>query len=417
MKWRARDPAWRRVIINGAVSWVITLAGNASAYIAYKPVVPAPLADLWGLSVAALLLFWAYIMAAALLGPDPISVQDKRPVRQRLILEIWTWLTVLGVICMLMPFGAVDLQLVTLLFVTCYAATTVISSADQPGTLILRVTVVLGSVTVVTILEQLPYWPFIVTFLLIFTMSLVALSRLLERNLASLRDARADAEASLAARTRFLASASHDLGQPMQSARLFVDQVARADTREARAAAAQHAETAFAAMERLLRSMLDHLRLDAAAIEPHLVRVPVDELIGAVAAQLEPVARLADVDIKAVASSAAVIADRDLLVRALANLAENAVRHSDGERVLIGARRKRDRLRLWVVDDGVGVEPEDARRIFDEFAQGTQHGRERGGFGLGLASVRRIARLMGGDAGLDPNWRKGAAFYVDLPAA
>jgi len=416
-RWMGRDPAWRSVMINGAVSWVITLAGNLSAYIAYRPFAPRLLVDGWGVFVGALLAFWALLMAAALIGPELPPDYERRLARQRLILEVWTWLTVIGVILMLMPFGSAELQLVTLLFVTCYAATTVISSADQPDTLILRISVVLGSVILVIVLEQLPYWPFVVAFLSIFGMSLYALARLLERNLGSLREARASAEASLAARTRFLASASHDLGQPLQSARLFLDQVVRSDDKAARAAAARHADTAFGAMERLLRSMLDHLRLDAQAVEARPEPVSANDLIAHVSAQIEPMARLAGVRLVAVGSTAKVLADPGLFGRALGNLADNAVRHSDGTRVLIGARRHRGRVRFWVIDDGVGVAGEDAPNIFDEFAQGGQHGRERGGFGLGLATVSRLAKLMGGHAGLDTKWCKGAAFFVDLPAA
>lgn len=415
-RWHLRDPAWRGVMINGAVSWVITLAGNLSAYLAYRPFAPRLFLDGWGLFVAGLLAFWALLMVAALVVDEVPADYDRKLQRQRLILEIWTWLTVIGVILMLMPFGSVDLQLVTLLFVTCYAATTVISSADEPGTLIIRISVALGSVILVTVLEQLPYWPFVVAFLLIFGLSLYALARLLDSNLASLRDARAAAEESLAARTRFLASASHDLGQPLQSARLFVDQVVRSDDAAARAAAARHADTAFGAMERLLRSMLDHLRLDADAVEPHLEPINANDLIADVSAQIEPVARLAGVRVVAVECSAQVKADRTLLGRALSNLADNAVRHSDGSRVLIGARRSGDRVRFWVIDDGVGVNADDAPHIFDEFAQGGQHGRERGGFGLGLATVSRLAKLMKGEAGLSPRCRRGAAFFVDLPA-
>lgn len=416
-RWQQRDREWRSVMINGSVSWVITLAGNLSAYLAYRPFAPRLLVDGWGLFVAVLLAFWAWLILVALAQKELPTDYRARLGRQRLILEIWTWLSVVAVVLLLMPFGSTELQLVTLLFVTCYAATTVISSADEQGTLVLRITVVLGSVMLVTVLQQLPYWPFVVLFLLTFLLSLIALARLLERNLASLREARAAAEASLLARTRFLASASHDLGQPLQSARLFVDQVVRSDDEAARAAAARHADAAFGAMERLLRAMLDHLRLDANAVQAKIESVNANDLIAHVTAQLEPMARLVGVRLIAVASTARVKADPGLLGRALGNLADNAIRHSDGARVLIGARRHRDRVRFWVIDDGLGVSSEDSTLIFDEYAQGGQHGRERGGFGLGLATVSRLARLMGGQAGLDPKWCKGAAFFVDLPAA
>jgi signal transduction histidine kinase len=94
------------------------------------------------------------------------------------------------------------------------------------------------------------------------------------------------------------------------------------------------------------------------------------------------------------------------------------VRHSAGRRVLVGARRRQDRVRLWVIDDGHGIPVADRATLFDEFVQGSDHGDHvRGGFGLGLASARRMARLMGGDAGFDPKWERGSAFWLELPAA
>jgi len=86
--------------------------------------------------------------------------------------------------------------------------------------------------------------------------------------------------------------------------------------------------------------------------------------------------------------------------------------------VLIGARRQAGRVRLWVIDDGVGICEADAPRLFEDYVQGSNHGDEvRGGFGLGLASARRMARLMGGGVGLEPKWLNGSAFWLELDAA
>jgi signal transduction histidine kinase len=75
-------------------------------------------------------------------------------------------------------------------------------------------------------------------------------------------------------------------------------------------------------------------------------------------------------------------------------------------------------VRLWVIDDGVGVAEADAGRLFDDYVQGSDHGDEiRGGFGLGLASARRMAGLMQGAVGLERRWRGGSAFWLELRAA
>lgn len=230
--------------------------------------------------------------------------------------------------------------------------------------------------------------------------------------------ARAQAAAERDAKTRFLTSASHDLGQPLQAARLSFDQVIRAPHPASRANAARRVGWALDATEGLLQRMLDHLRLDSGAVEVRLRPIPLGPLIARLAELHEPAARLAGVQVVAMPTRLEVLADDQLLERSLNNLVANAVRHAKATRILVGARPRGDRLRLWVVDDGVGIPPADAPGLFDDYVQGSNHGDEvRGGFGLGLASARRMARLMNGDAALDTAWRHGSAFWVELPRA
>jgi signal transduction histidine kinase len=249
---------------------------------------------------------------------------------------------------------------------------------------------------------------------------LILLSLLLragvKRMFERVRRAKRDAESERDAKSRFLASASHDLGQPLQSARLFFDQVVRGADPARRAKAAGQAEAAFAAIERQLHKIIEHLKLDSGDVTPRSTNVFVGPLIARLASLAEAQAAQAGVAIHALPSRLVVQADADLLERALSNLIDNAVHHSKGRRVLIGARSSGDIVRLWVIDDGRGVATPDHARLFDDYAQGSDHGEEvRGGFGLGLASVRRIMALLRGRCGLEPRWRGGAAFFLELP--
>ena len=218
------------------------------------------------------------------------------------------------------------------------------------------------------------------------------------------------------AKTRFLASASHDLAYPLQAARLFVDQIERQPPGAARDKAARNARWAFETTEHLLHQMINHLRLEAGRETAQIARIPLGLTIARVAELTEPAARLAGVELIALPSHLPVFADPNFLERALSNLVGNALRHAKAGRVLIGARRQGQRVRLWVIDDGVGIAPVDIATLFDDYVQGSDHGDEvRGGFGLGLASTKRMAELMGGAVGLDPNWRHGSAFWLELP--
>jgi signal transduction histidine kinase len=162
--------------------------------------------------------------------------------------------------------------------------------------------------------------------------------------------------------------------------------------------------------------MLNHLRLEADAVDPQFAPVPVGRLLAGVALQYAPAAERAGMAIRYVSSSAVIHSDRVLIERALGNLVVNAIEHSGGTQILLGLRHRPGNVaQLWVIDNGAGIPEDEQTDLFNDYFQGERSQRERrGGFGLGLASVRRIARLLGGDARLDASWRGGAAFCIEL---
>lgn len=231
------------------------------------------------------------------------------------------------------------------------------------------------------------------------------------------QDAKRRAEMERDARLRFIASASHDLGQPLQSARLFLDQTMKGDS-AAREKAARNARWAFENAEGRLRAIIDHLRLDSGSVPVQVTEEKAGSILARVVALHEPAARVAGIELRTLPSSLDVMADLSLAEQALGNLLANAIRHSGGTRVLLGVKRRRDMARLWVIDNGTGIASDDQDRLFEDYFQGSNHGDQvRGGFGLGLASAKRMAGLMGGTAGYGPRWTRGSAFYLELRRA
>lgn len=237
--------------------------------------------------------------------------------------------------------------------------------------------------------------------------------------------ARAELESALEAvaeerdaKTRFIAAASHDLGQPLQAASLFFDQTLRAPDPAQRDRAADGVRKAFASADQLISHMLNHLRLEADAVDPHLTRVAIGPAMTRIATQFGPAASAAGIVIRAMPTPKRIRLDRVLLERALGNLVSNAIAHSGATRIVIGARRQGNHIRIWVIDNGCGIARVDAGRIFDDYYRGSDsRAAAKSGFGLGLSSVRRIARLMDGNAGLDGRWLNGAAFFLEFPVA
>ncbi len=388
------------------------------AWHAYSPFVPERSMRLWATGTIAFLAFWIFADVRLILWPPPPGRRDRvwSIYGVAVALGLCGW--VQSVLWLLLPYGDGPIQLTTVIFGLGYVA---IYFLTQPGWLLtnrINIIVTVASLAIILVIEAIPYWQYLSPFVVVFGGMMLLLNNMLAEAIEANRLARLSAEAELATRTRFLASASHDLGQPLQSARLFFDQAMRGQDPGQRAEAATGAKNAMGAMARQLAQMLDHLRLESGAVEPKPVALDAGAVIGRVVAQFDPVSALAGVDLRAVPSRLVVHVDADLIERALGNLVDNALRHADARRVLVGARRHGDRVRIWVVDDGRGVAADDLPGLFVDYVQGSDRaGRERGGFGLGLASVRRLLALMGGSAGLDPRWAKGSAFYLDLPAA
>lgn len=162
--------------------------------------------------------------------------------------------------------------------------------------------------------------------------------------------------------------------------------------------------------------MLEHLKLEGGAIQPRMAELSAGEVFDRVLLTQRPAASAVGIAISVAGRSARLQADPALLARAVENLVANAVRHSNGRRVLMGARTRGGEVEIWVVDDGRGLAPGDEARIFGPFQQGGHVG-EAGGFGLGLASTWGLVALMEGTCGVRAGLTRGAAFYIRLKAA
>jgi CheY-like chemotaxis protein/anti-sigma regulatory factor (Ser/Thr protein kinase) len=103
-----------------------------------------------------------------------------------------------------------------------------------------------------------------------------------------------------------------------------------------------------------------------------------------------------------------------MLVEMIRNLLSNAVRYTDGGRILLGCRRAGDNVRIEVWDSGVGITEDQLPHIFDEYYQGSG-GAERGGFGLGLAIVKRLGAILNHRVEVRSISGKGTRFFVEVP--
>ncbi len=238
------------------------------------------------------------------------------------------------------------------------------------------------------------------------------LARTLEGMLGALDASRSDTEAMLGRQREFVADASHELRTPLTSVlanlELLTEQL-EGEEEEAAASALRSAQR----MRRLVADLLLLARADAGRSARH-VAVDLGDVLVEAAAELEPVA--VDHRLSLDPAPAPVAGARDELHRLALNLLENAVRHTPpGTRVRARTGvQDRDAV-LEVTDDGPGVPPALAPRIFERFVRGG--GERAGSSGLGLAIVRSVAEAHAGTVTLDaPVAGEGARFVVRLPA-
>jgi Na+/proline symporter/signal transduction histidine kinase len=231
-----------------------------------------------------------------------------------------------------------------------------------------------------------------------------------------LAEAKISADRANEAKTRFLATASHDLVQPMTAARLFISSVDRFQLLPSSAALVGQAEAALVAAENLLGGLLDISRLDAGAQEAHPEHFPLAQVVKPLAAEFTVIARDRGLQLRTVNYEHVVHSDPQLLRRVLQNFLSNSMRYTRRGSVLLGCRRRGDALYIEVWDSGRGIPEEKQREIFEEFRRLDDYddGQERG-LGLGLAIADRIAKMLGHPLSVRSWPGRGSVFAICVP--
>lgn len=234
---------------------------------------------------------------------------------------------------------------------------------------------------------------------------------------AELEHKKREAEQASLAKSRFLAAASHDLRQPMHAISLYVESLKPQMRGRAAAEAVDKIERAILSTVELFNAILDVTKLDAGVVQPSLAPVRIRKLLLHLADEFAPEADRKNVSLRVHAPDVWVESDAILLERILRNLLSNALRHTSRGGVLLSARPTRGKLRLQVWDTGSGIAPENQARVFDEFFQvEAPDGKGPRGMGLGLAIVRRLARLLGHPLQLHSRLGRGTVFALDVPS-
>ena len=225
-------------------------------------------------------------------------------------------------------------------------------------------------------------------------------------------------ELANAAKTRFLAAASHDLRQPVVSIGLLADLLRDAGLPPKMHRVLDRIGDSVQALNALLKGLLDLSRFDAGAVQARLGRVALRPLLESVVGDEREAARHKGIELRLRAGSFVAWSDALLLEQMVRNLVGNAVRYTESGGVLVSLRRRGERVLLQVWDTGVGIAPESQALVFEEFVQLDNPARERAhGIGLGLSLVKRAAAVLGAPLALRSQPGRGSCFSIELPLA
>lgn len=234
------------------------------------------------------------------------------------------------------------------------------------------------------------------------------------------------AEAANQAKSSFLAAMSHEIRTPMNGVTAMAELLDRTQLNTEQRQMLRTVRESAEALLRIIDDILDFSKIEAGRLDLESVSLSVRDTIDSVANTLAPnvVKRGRSVNFFTYIDPnipAALVGDPVRLRQVLTNLAGNAVKFTEAGKVVISAELKKvtdttAQIRFAVTDTGIGISPENQRKLFEAFTQAEGSITRRfGGTGLGLSISRRLVDLMDGEIGIDSVLGQGSTFWFDLP--
>jgi PAS domain S-box-containing protein len=241
-----------------------------------------------------------------------------------------------------------------------------------------------------------------------------------ERDAEVVRAARDLANRASEAKSRFLATASHDLRQPLQTLEMLNGSLRRLPADPAVAEAVAQQQTAIGAMSHLLNALLDISKLESGGVRPEPADFAVADLFEDLRRAFAPAAASKGLQFRVSAAEELAHGDPSLIEQVLRNLVANAVKYTQRGVVSLRCSAAADDgpLRLEVRDTGIGIPPGQIQYIYDEFYQvGVPSNSSREGYGLGLSIVQRIVKLLDLRLEVRSEVGQGTVFTLAVPPA
>ena len=236
----------------------------------------------------------------------------------------------------------------------------------------------------------------------------------------ALVDAKLQAELANKAKSRFLAVASHDLRQPLQTLALLQGLLAKMVEGEKAQKTVARLDETLASMSGMLNSLLDINQIEAGTVKAQIVTFPVNDVLNLLRDEFNCNAQARGLSLHIVPCGLSIKSDPRLLEQILRNLLSNALKFTDVGQILLGCRRRSGLLSIEIWDTGIGIPEAELDAVFEEYRQLKSAVRDRSrGLGLGLSIVKQLGHLLNHQVRVRSQLAKGSVFSVEiaLPAS
>ena len=232
------------------------------------------------------------------------------------------------------------------------------------------------------------------------------------------QDALHKEEQANAAKSKFLAAASHDLRQPIHAQGLFLEVLGATSLTSAQQSLVSNIRHAASNCAEMLHTLLDYSRIEAGVVEPVIRPFLLQPLLNKIEQEMAHQAQAKGIVYRSRETRAAALGDLSMTELILRNLVSNAIRYTEQGGILIACRVRQKTLVLEVWDTGIGIPKEQHDEVFGEFHQlGNPERDHRKGLGLGLAIAQGLSRLQGFPLTLRSIPGRGSVFKIEMPLA
>ncbi len=231
----------------------------------------------------------------------------------------------------------------------------------------------------------------------------------------ALEAAQQRAQLANVAKSRFLAVASHDLRQPLQTLALLQGLLAKVVEGERAQDLVARLDETLAAMSGMLNALLDLNQIEAGTVHPDIISFPIEDLLHRLRDEFHYHAQAQGLSLRVVPCSLLIRSDPRLLEQMIRNLLSNAMKYTRHGKILLGCRRHPGILSIEIWDTGIGIPEAELQTIFEEYHQLDNPARDRGrGLGLGLSIVQRLGNLLEHQVRVHSQLGKGSVFAIDV---